>query len=224
MEGDHNSEDTGLPGHGREPRWPASLAALVALVLYVVLPDKLIIGPRWLIPALELALVLPLTLTNPYRVAKEAAHIRALAIALIGLVNVANIVSVGLLVHYLLYGGKAGGRTLVFSSSAVWLTNVIVFGLWFWELDRGGPGSRGTHHERYPDFQFPQMANPVPGQPKWYPGFVDYLYLGFTNATAFSPTDAMPLSGAAKVLMAIESAVSLVTVVIVAARAVNILS
>lgn len=217
-------EDPGLPGHGREPRWPASVAVLVALVLYEVLPGKLIIGPRWLIPALEIALVVPLTFTNPYRLAKEAAHIRGLAIALIGLVNVANIVSVGLLVHYLLNRGKAGGKTLVYSSVSVWLTNVIVFGLWFWELDRGGPGVRGTPHERYPDLQFPQMINPVPGQPVWCPSFVDYLYLAFTNATAFSPTDAMPLSGAAKVLMAIESGASLVTVVVVAARAVNILN
>ncbi|MHB1487064.1 MAG: hypothetical protein ACYCZM_05885, partial [Acidimicrobiales bacterium] len=188
------------------------------------LPGKLLLGPRWLIPALEIALVAPLTLTNPYRRAKEAAHVRGLAITLIALVNVANIVSVGLLVHYLLNGGKAEGRSLVFSSVSVWLTNVIVFGLWFWELDRGGPGARGTPHERYPDFQFPQMANSVPGEPMWYPGFVDYLYLGFTNATAFSPTDAMPLSGAAKVLMAIESGTSLITVVVVAARAVNILN
>jgi uncharacterized membrane protein len=207
-----------------EPRWPASLAVAVALALYVVLPDQLIIRPRWLIPALEGALIVPLTLTRPYRRADEERIVRVLAVGLIALINLANVVSVGLLVQKLLAGTAAKGRILVYSAAAIWLTNIIVFSLWFWELDRGGPGVRATRHGRNPDFLYPQMVNPELGPPGWRPGFIDYLYVSFTNAAAFSPTDTMPLTSWAKVLMTTESLVSLVTVVVVAARAVNILT
>jgi hypothetical protein len=101
---------------------------------------------------------------------------------------------------------------------------VIVFGLWYWELDRGGPSARHDPHHREPDFLFPQMATPGSARPDWAPGFLDYLYVSFTNATAFSPTDTMPLTPLAKSLMAVQSAASLLTVALVAARAVNILS
>jgi uncharacterized membrane protein len=196
---------------------------LAAVVLYVVLPDSLIIRPRWLIPVLEGAVVVPLTLTRPYRKSVEERLVRALAVALIGLVNLANVVSVALLVGRLVNGTARSGRSLVYDSAAIWLTNVIVFGLWFWELDRRGPGRRGTDEEGAPDFLYPQMATPELGMKDWRPGFIDYLYVSFTNATAFSPTDTMPLSATAKCLMALESIVSLLTVVVVAARAVNIL-
>lgn len=214
---------TGGSSPQTEPRWPASLAIAVAIGLYVVLPPRLELGPVWLIPALEGVLLVPLTILNPYRRPEEAPRLRAAAIAVIALVNLANIVSVGFLVSALLNGNPVGGRELVYSAVAVWMTNAIVFGLWFWELDRGGPGVRGTRHERHPDFQFPQMATPAAAPRGWRPKFVDYLYVGFTNATAFSPTDAMPLSPAAKSLMTAEAMVSLITVVVVAARAVNIL-
>jgi uncharacterized membrane protein len=200
------------------------VALVVALVLYVVLPDSLIIRPRWLIPALEIALMLPLTLGQPRRHPHETAWLRGAAVVLIAVVNAANVVSVGLLVQRLLGGTHATGRTLVYAAAAIWVTNVIVFGLWFWELDRGGPGQRASGNPRYPDFQFPQMLSPDMAPPKWKPNFLDYLYVSFTNATAFSPTDTMPLSQVAKVLMAVESAVSLLTVVVVAARAINILN
>jgi hypothetical protein len=101
---------------------------------------------------------------------------------------------------------------------------VIVFGLWYWELDRGGPSARHDPHHREPDFLFPQMATPGAARPDWAPGFLDYLYVSFTNATAFSPTDTMPLTPLAKGLMGVQSAASLLTVALVAARAVNILS
>ncbi len=193
------------------------------MALYLVLPERLELGPRWLIPAFEAALVIPLTVFNPYRRRSEALHVRLAALAGIAVVNVANISSVVLLVGALLNAKPVSGRQLVYSAVAVWVTNAIVFGLWFWELDRGGPGVRGTDSERLPDFQFPQMATPEVASKSWLPTCIDYLYVGFTNATAFSPTDAMPLTAAAKSLMTAESMVSLITVVVVAARAVNIL-
>lgn len=207
----------------KEPRWPATLAVAVALILYIALPQRLIIGPRWLIPGLEAALVLPLTILNPYRQQREASHIRAIAVALIALINLANIASVGLLVHFLLAGGSIKGKSLIYSAISIWITNVLVFALWYWELDKGGPARRAQRHERKPDFLFPQMTSPEIASGEWTPGFVDYLYVSLTNATAFSPTDTMPLTPMGKSLMAAESVVSMITVIVVAARAVNIL-
>ncbi|HET9732225.1 MAG TPA: hypothetical protein VFP54_06070 [Acidimicrobiales bacterium] len=200
------------------------MAVVAALVLYVVLPNSLIIRPRWLVPLLEGALLVPLAIGRPYRHPHEAQRLRVLAVGLIALINVANVVSVGLLVHRLVAGTSAKGRTLVYSAAAIWLTNVIVFGLWYWELDRGGPGVRDTNHERHPDFQYPQMVSPEMAPAGWRPSFLDYMYVSFTNAAAFSPTDTMPLTATSKTLMTIESLVSLLTVVVVAARAVNILT
>jgi len=139
-------------------------------------------------------------------------------------VTLANIINLGLLLTELLKGHVQNGRELVVSSVAIWLTNAIAFGLWYWELDRGGPYERHQPSHREPDFLFPQMATPGAGRPDWAPSFVDYLYVSLTNATAFSPTDTMPLSPLAKLLMATQSVASLVTVAVVAARAVNILS
>lgn len=204
--------------------WPASLAVLAALGLYLSLPDKLLLGPRWLIPALEGVLLLLLNLVRRYRWLREASQLRILAIAVIAMLNIANGVAVALLVDHLLYGGITTGRPLLEGAVSVWLTNVIVFGLWYWELDRGGPEARASGAERYPDFQFPQMVSPEIARKGWRPSFMDYLYVSLTNAAAFSPTDTMPLTPASKALMSAESMVSIVTIGIVAARAVNILN
>ena len=204
--------------------WSASLAVLAALGLYLILPDQLALGPRWLIPALEGGLLVLLSLVRAYRRSSEEAEVRALVIAVIALLNVTNMVSVGLLVDDLLYGGLAKGRPLLYGAVSVWLTNIIVYGLWFWQLDRGGPVARALGRGRHPDFQFPQMVTPEAAPKGWTPRFFDYLYVALTNAAAFSPTDTMPLSRAAKALMSAESLVSIVTVGIVAARAVNILT
>ncbi|MHB1252452.1 MAG: hypothetical protein ACYC0I_10030, partial [Acidimicrobiales bacterium] len=110
-----------------------------------------------------------------------------------------------------------------YSAVAVWLTNVIVYGLWFWEMDRGGPHLRAGVDTLLPDLQFPQMENPQLAPANWRPRFVDYLYTSFANGTSFAPADAMPLSMRAKALFASESIVSLITIAVVAARAVNIL-
>lgn len=213
----------GVPAPART-YWPARAAVLVAMSLYLVLPDLLIPYPRWIVPTLEGAVLVALSLVAPHRTTIDHPARRILAIVLIGLISAANTLSLGLLVHELLHGGAQEGRLLILSSIAIWLTNVIVFALWYWELDRGGPFKRHQAMHREPDFLFPQMATPGAGPPTWAPGFMDYLYVSLTNATAFSPTDTMPLTTMAKSLMAVQSIASLLTVAVVAARAVNILS
>jgi hypothetical protein len=208
-----------------EPRWPELAAILVAIALQLVLPDRLIegLGYRALVPALEGALLAFLVIANPGRISAEESRVRFVALGLIALISAANFVSLGELLHALLYGSKAGGRPLVYASVPIWLTNVIAFGLWYWELDRGGPAARQTVAHRRPDFLFPQMST-AGSSPGWAPRFLDYLYTSFTNATAFSPTDTMPLTDMAKILFMVQSLASLVTVAIVVSRAVNILA
>ncbi len=164
-----------------------------------------------------------LLIVNPGHVSRQESRFRVLGLALIALITIANFVSLTELIHALLYGSKAGGRPLVYASVPIWLTNVIVFGLWYWELDRGGPAIRHQPEHRRPDFLFPQMSTPG-SSPGWVPNFLDYFYTSFTNATAFSPTDTMPLTPWAKVLMMLQSLASLVTVAVVVSRAVNILN
>jgi uncharacterized membrane protein len=207
-----------------ESRVPASAAVLAAVLLYVTLPDRYTLGPGWLFPMLELAMLVPLAIAVPVRHARETTAHRVGAIALIALVNVANVASLVLLVKSLLGGAPVVGTPLVFAAMQIWITNVIVFGLWYWELDRGGPSARCKEDHREPDFLFPQMTTPAAAPLYWTPRFVDYLYVAFTNATAFSPTDTMPMTSWAKILMTVQSITSLLTVVLVAARAVNVLS
>jgi uncharacterized membrane protein len=220
---------TRLP-HVHEPRWPASLAVIVALILYVTLPERLTLGPTWLFPLLTIVLLVPLSFVAPHRHGQEPAWQRAVAIGLIALINVANVGSLVLLIYALLHGTKAEGEQLLIAAIELWLTNVIVFALWYWEMDRGGPGARLRPPEDQddPSFLFPQMQSAMAAPPRkaapWRPAFVDYLYLAFTNATAFSPTDTMPLTPWAKMLMLVQSLASLLIVALVAARAVNILS
>jgi uncharacterized membrane protein len=214
----------GLPS-ASEHRWPASLAVVAAIVLQVVLPNRVIqvLGPRWLLPALEGALLLALVIVNPGRIDRESSVLRAMSLALIAVITAANIVAIGELVDALLEHSNAAGRTLVYASIPIWLTNVIVFGLWYWEIDRGGPAARRRDNHRRPDFLFPQMSNPG-SAPGWTPDYLDYLYTSFTNATAFSPTDTMPLTAWAKLLMMVQSLASLLLVALVVSRAVNILN
>jgi uncharacterized membrane protein len=214
----------GIESRG-EPRWPALLAIAVAVALQLILPDRLIVGlgNRALIPALEGALIVTILIANPGHISREQTRLRIIGVSLIALTTVANGISLIELIHALLYGTKAGGRPIVYASVPIWLTNVIVFGLWYWELDRGGPAARQSPSHRRPDFLFPQMSTPG-SAPGWVPDFLDYFYTSFTNATAFSPTDTMPLTAWAKLLMALQSLASLVTVAVVVSRAVNILS
>jgi hypothetical protein len=206
-----------------EPRWPATVAVAAAVGLQVVLPDRLVLGPRWVLPTLEGALGLALFLFSPLRHSRESRWVRTLSIALIALINAANLVSLGYLVHALVAAHPAGGKQLVYSAVPVWITNIIVFGLWYWELDRGGPGARVDRHHQAPDFLFPQMSSRGVTAGEWSPTFLDYLYTSFTNVTAFSPTDTMPLTAWAKLLMMVQSLASLLTIGLVISRAVNIL-
>jgi uncharacterized membrane protein len=208
---------------GREPFWQAQAALVAAVVLYLSLPGKFIVGPGWLEPALELLLVAGLWLDRPRQNRAEARRERRIVLVLLAMVATSNLLSLQLLVHYLLRGGKAGGHQLILSAVVIWLTNVAVFALWYWQLDRGGPDRRARGDEDRPDFLFVQMSEPSLA-PGWTPSFLDYFYTSFTNATAFSPTDTMPLTVRVKMLMLVQSMVSLITIGLVAARAVNVLA
>jgi uncharacterized membrane protein len=209
-----------------EPRWPSAIAVLVAVALYMTLPNELVLGPSWvryLIPGLELAVLIPLAVTAPYRHVEESGLRRKFAMTLTGLISVANALALFFLVHQLLYGTGVQGRTLLYAAFDVWATNVIVFALWYWELDGGGPPNRLANPSTPRDFAFVQMTDPEVAAPGWHPRFTDYLYTSFTNSSAFSPTDTMPLTRWAKLLMLLQATVSILTLLLVAARAVNIL-
>lgn len=207
-----------------EPFWPAQLTVLVAIGLQVALPQRLTVGPTWLIPVLEGALLLGLAVATPRQLEGEHPLRRGLAIGLTALVSLANITSLVLLSHFLLHHGSINGRELIISGMLIWLTNFLIFGLWYWETDRGGPGKRAAGHDQAPDFLFPQMSDDAIEPRNWRPRFFDYLYVSLTNATAFSPTDTMPLSAMAKSIMGLQSLVSLVTLGLIISRAVNILA
>jgi uncharacterized membrane protein len=199
-----------------------TVAVVVAIGLQLALPERLSLLQRWVLPGLELALLVALTVASPRRFNRESPAVRLASLVLAGLVSVANAYSVVLLVIGLV-GGREGENAapLLAAGGEIWLTNVIAFGLWYWQFDRGGPAARAMARQPEPDFQFPQMQEPERHH-DWEPAFVDYLYLSFTNATAFSPTDVMPLSRWAKLTMLVQSLVSLVTMALVIARAVNI--
>lgn len=210
-----------------ELRWPVALATALGIALQVAVPDKLVlVSPSWTFPAAQGVLLVVLISANPHRIDRESAVLRWLSLALAAMLSLANGWSVARLAIGITQGtmGQKAGPLLV-TGAVIWLTNVIAFSLWYWEFDRGGPVARALNiKDRYPDFQYPQMVSPtgmVP--PDWEPAFVDYFYLAFTNATAFSPTDVMPLSRWAKVAMTAQSVISVVTVALVVSRAVNIL-
>jgi uncharacterized membrane protein len=207
-----------------DPYWPAQLTVALAIALNFTLSERVTVGPTWLLPAVEAVLLVALVVVAPARATRHSVARRRLALAVIGVVSLTYVVSVGLLVHFLVNGGVAGGHRLIVSGAVLWITNVLLFAVWYWELDRGGPVARFTHPDALPDFQFPQMENPQFAPPGWRPGFGDYLYTSLTNATAFSPTDTMPLTLTAKILMGIQSLAALVTAALVVARAVNILA
>jgi hypothetical protein len=208
-----------------ETRFPAAISVVAVLVLQVLLPDRLTIGPPWLIPAIEAAVLLTLIIVGPSKLTAETKDVRFFALSLVGILIVANSTTLGILIHDLLrQGNRINGRSLIYSAIAVWFTAVTAFGLLYWEIDRGGPVKRCTVDHDQPDFLFPQMENPNSSATRWSPRFIDYLYLSLTNSTAFSPTDALPLTARAKTIMAVQSLASLGTVVIVGARAVNILN
>jgi hypothetical protein len=207
-----------------ERRLPVAIAIGLAIALQLVLPSRLVIHPEWLLPALEGALLIGLVVANPGRITRTSTTLRTASVALIVLISVANAWSSAELIKGLVNGTEGDNASLLLARGAgIYVTNILVFSLWYWEWDRGGPVARARGLRPYPDFLFPQMTQPDLTPPEWEPTYFDYLYVSFTNATAFSPTDTMPLSRWAKMLMLIQSAVALLTIAMVIARAVNIL-
>jgi hypothetical protein len=210
--------------HEGEDRLPVALVIVVAIGLQVGLPGDLAFKPRWLLPALEGALLIALAIANPRHLNRTSTFLRGASIGLIALISLANGWSSGHLVYGLVQGTE--GQTaapLLTSGASIYLTNIIVFALWYWDWDRGGPVARAQARRQYPDFLFAQMTQTDLAAPDWVPTFLDYFYLSFTNATAFSPTDTLPLARWAKMLMLLQSSVALATVALVVSRAVNIL-
>jgi uncharacterized membrane protein len=198
---------------------------LVAIAIQLLLPDRLVVGPRWLIPSLEGALLIGMFIATPRQLEHEHSRRRGVALGLTAFVSAANIYSLGALTHYLLHRNPAGGgHSLIIAGTLIWLTNFLIFALWYWETDRGGPGRRAAGHDGPPDFLFPQMTDDRIEPLHWRPGFIDYLYVSLTNATAFSPTDTMPLTPTTKSIMGVQALVSLVTIGLIISRAVNILA
>jgi uncharacterized membrane protein len=228
---------------GESPLLPAA-ALFASAALYADLPSRFIVGPgggafgvvRWVVPALTVFVLATFVAIRPHgRLVRafgwgeRALHLtrRRLALGSIGFVSVANSVSIILLVHLLVNGRLANSSTaaaeLLRAAVHMWVVNVLLFALWYWQLDGGGPLNRPTCEPHERDFLFPQHTEPVLVASGWRPQFLDYLYVSFTNAAAFSPTDTMPLSRWAKMLMLLQSAISLTLAVMVVARAVNIL-
>ena len=207
-----------------EPRWAVSLALCVAVTVQLMLPERLTVDPHWLLPALELALMVALLAANPHTRVERRPGVRMLGLLLAAAVSLANGWSAVYLVRDLLHSDSGvGAVSLLTTGGGIWLTNIIAFSLWYWEWDRGGPALRAMGTHKHPDLLFPQMQQEGIAPADWEPQYLDYLYVAFTNATAFSPTDTMPLSRWAKLLMTIQSVVSLLTLALIVARAVNVL-
>jgi hypothetical protein len=208
-----------------EPYWHVHLAVLLAVALQLGLNDKLSVGPKYVIAFFEILLVVALAITVK-RGHRVILHLRrAMAITLIALISIANIASLTLVIDELFSLKQISGKELIISGLSIYITNIIIFGLWYWELDSGGSQQQSIDVGQI-DFLFPQMTakEGVSQLDDWNPTFFDYLYVSITNASAFSPTDTMPLTHRAKALMGLQSTVSIITVALVAARAVNILA
>ena len=214
-----------------EVRLIPALAVVAAAAIYAALPDDLLFGPRWVIPVIEAALLLSVVIVNPTRLTTETRWSRVASLALAAVLIVMNLVSLGFLIRDLTATHLMLGRQLLVAALQVWVTNMIAFALLFWDLDAGGAVARlpaSAVATRRHDFWFPQndpatarLALGAGGA--WMPVFVDYLYLSITNSVAFSPTDTLPLTSRAKVLMAAQSLAAMVTSLLVIARAVNVL-
>ena len=208
-----------------EPRWPMASAVIAAIVLTILMPDDLRLGPTWLLPVIVGVLLIAQIAGDPGRIDRRTAPLRALSIGLISVLVISALWATGLLASHLINGGKEtnSAGALLEAGSIVWASNIIAFALLYWELDGGGAAQRAHNpSSRTVDFAFPQQMNPSLAPAHWRPRFIDYLYLGFTNATAFSPTDAMPLAPRAKITMTLQALISLVVLGLVIARAVNI--
>jgi hypothetical protein len=215
-----------------ESRWEAAPAVVVVIGLQLTLAIvslelhwKLWSLPWWvwiLAVGPESVLLVGLAWDPALRTLERIGHRRNVALMLLGIISLDNAVALVALIGSLISGHENSGGQLLLKGTTIWGTNVIAYGLWFWGFDRGGPVRRREPDPPPPDFQFPQMENPQLAAPGWHPRLVDYIYVSFTNSIAFSPTDAMPLSPWAKLLMLSESGISAISILLVTARAVNI--
>ena len=205
-----------------------ALAVVAAVALQAGTPHRGQLRFWWVFPALELLLLVVMIARDPGRIDSETPASRRVTVVLIAVLTIGTIWAVGRLVYDILAnvqidGGRLNATDLLGRGAAIWFTNIIVFSLWFWEFDRGGPVARAHARDVPPSFAFPENATPELVPPGWLPTYPDYLYLAFTNATAFSPTDTLPVRLWAKMVMMLESMASLAIAVCVIARAINIL-
>ncbi len=209
-----------------EARWPMVGAILAAMVLTVLLPANIRLGPQWVLPSIEGLLLVAVITAEPRSVTRRARELRVLSIGLVSVLVFGAMWATVVLIDHLIHGGPEtnSAGALLEAGSIVWVSNSIAFALLYWELDGGGAAQRAYRPPVHPDLAFPQQLNPRIGPPGWRPRFIDYLYLSFTNSTAFSPTDVMPLVPWAKVTMAVQAVISLGILGLVIARAVNIFS
>jgi hypothetical protein len=208
-----------------EPRWPPALAILVVLFVMVVLPHHVLVMPIWVSRLAGLAVLVPMAAVALTRANPRWLRIERTMIILAAVVYIANtIVELADMVGIItLHPPESRAISLLSSSVAIWVANVLTFSLLYWQIDRGGPYARASQLRIKPDWLFPQAGIPEDVPPDWRPFFLDYLFLGYNTATAFSPTDVLPLTRRAKMLMMTESTISLLTIAFVAARAVNVL-
>jgi hypothetical protein len=209
--------------HARDRRWPAALVIVLLVVLQWLIPDRLTFEPPWLLPSLELLLLAVVVALHPYEFGRKAVLVRAVFFAVIAVASLAMVWSVGRLVALLVIAGEPDSpKIIVLTGAVIWVNTIGIFGLWYWEMDRGGPAARAEGRRTYPDFLFPQATVQGAARADWRPSLLDYLYLSFTNSTAYSPTHTLPLSHWAKLGMTLQGFLSLIIVVVVIARAVGI--
>ena len=208
-----------------EARWPMAGAIVAAMVLTLLLPESVRLGPQWVLPTIEGLLLVAVITAEPRSVTRRARELRVLSIGLVSVLVIGAMWATVVLIDHLIHGGPEtnSAGALLEAGSIVWVSNNIAFALLYWELDGGGAAQRAYRPPAHPDLAFPQQLQRI-GPPGWQPRFIDYLYLSFTNSTAFSPTDVMPLVPWAKVTMAVQAVVSLGILSLVIARAVNIFS
>jgi hypothetical protein len=207
-----------------ERRWPMAAAVLFAAGLQIVMPHRGSLRVWWLFPILEVALLAVLIVQDPGRIDRRTRAGRRATVTLIAIMTVGTGIGLALLTRDIITSAEGITATVLLGrGTALWVTNVIVFSLWYWELDRGGPAERGAATGIAPSFAFPEDAFTELATMGWMPRYPDYLYLSFTNATAFSPTDTLPVKTWAKMTMMIEAGVSLAAAILVIARAINVL-
>jgi len=217
-------EEPALSVRGAEPRWPVAVAILTAILLQVITPYAGRPLGWWIVPVLELLLLGTLIVRAPGRMDVFSRRIGALTVGLLGLLTIGLIAALAILMIDIIYVGLGiSAGALLGRGAALWVTNVIVFSLWYWLFDRSGPARRANGVGVAPSLAFPENAIPDLVSAGWSPRYADYLYLSFTNATAFSPTDTLPLRTWAKMAMMFEAVISLVTAILVIARAVIVL-